>query len=81
MGAMEQETRERFERAESVLFRLTETLSSLAEIVSSLAQTVSEHDQKLKLLDDKLLSLALAQEKTDEQLGILIRMMYPPNGK
>ena len=80
MGAMEQETRERFERVESVLFRLTDTLSSLAEIVSSLAQ-------KMQLLDDKLLSLASAQEKTDEQLGILIRMMdewvrnNPRNGK
>ena len=77
---MEPETRERFERVESVLFRLTDTLSSLAEIVSSLAQ-------KMQLLDDKLLSLASAQEKTDEQLGILIRMMdewvrnNPRNGK
>ncbi|MBI3666727.1 MAG: hypothetical protein HY236_10985 [Acidobacteria bacterium] len=70
---MDPEVSERFERVEA-------NLEKLVGIVSSLTGVAKSHEERLHRLTE-------TQAKTDEQLGILIRMMdewirrNPGNGK
>ena len=74
--------------------RLEEAVARLSDVVAPLAQTARDHEEKFSRVLDILATLAeaherlrQAQDRTDEHLAILIRMMdewirrNPPSGQ
>ena len=60
---------------EKKLAQVIDSIATLQSVASAHDERLAEHDGKLDALADGLIRLEASQKKTDEQIGVLVRMM------